>query len=834
MKLKIILSVILFTIGIATCWSQVQLGVANFRLLENDLTAQRKGTLKLDKNGKKAALIRIVTSEKGFSFDGGALGVVDVVYQTGEVWLYVPHHAQRLTIGHSSLGVLRNYAYPVPIEGGRTYEMLLDTGTGRYVTFLTEPSGATITVGDQHVGLSPVYNHYLTFGQYTVQARSGFFREEETVIVSPTDSRDPRILKMTLKDTSSEKSDSAAAGSGIQPVSMNPVETVKQRSYYIKNLKVVNFNLDLTYATPAPSLEKFAAFILFGDTANSSLRDAVKAYTSKLGEAKKTTEMKITHWCNVSMHLSDYREGYYYCYNLTSTMNKKGRQCMIIYDATTDRILSIDDVLNPMTAKFVKDKAGTMFKHIGLEGDKLIVQYQAGNDYQSIYFDLNDKKKITPYFMALVEGEKRKALPDQSSQANSTTYSDYNFEYKILVNKRLEITKAIRKRETLQIPSSVNIQGTPHAVTSIGNNALQELAIETLTIPASVANIGYKAFMNCRRLRAVHIPSATVAINPTAFKGCNSLETITVDDKNPIYCAPDNVLMTKDRKQLMHYPAQKTDTEYAIPATIEKISEGAFEHCRLKGISIPAKTTNIPTPAFSNCDNLAAISVDKDNPAYTAKDNVLMTKNEKMILRYPAGKTSTGYVVPSTVERIATDAFSSCQLDSVSILSDKTTMGLNTFRNCKNLSYVQIPSKMVASLHESAFIDCGKLEKIFLDGNLESVSAEPYKLTQKVFDVVEEMPEFPGGQPALMQWLSEYLRYPSVAEENGIHGRVICTFVVERDGSITDVQVAKSIDPSLDKEAVRLLKMMPKWNPGKQNGSPVRVKYTVPITFRLK
>jgi protein TonB len=104
----------------------------------------------------------------------------------------------------------------------------------------------------------------------------------------------------------------------------------------------------------------------------------------------------------------------------------------------------------------------------------------------------------------------------------------------------------------------------------------------------------------------------------------------------------------------------------------------------------------------------------------------------------------------------------------------------------------------------------------------------------KVFEVVEQMPQFPGGDGALMQYLSSHIKYPVVAEENGIQGRVVCTFVVERNGSITDVRVVKSVDPSLDKEAVRVIKGMPNWIPGKQNGSAVRVKYTLPVTFRLQ
>ena len=110
----------------------------------------------------------------------------------------------------------------------------------------------------------------------------------------------------------------------------------------------------------------------------------------------------------------------------------------------------------------------------------------------------------------------------------------------------------------------------------------------------------------------------------------------------------------------------------------------------------------------------------------------------------------------------------------------------------------------------------------------------PKEEETKVFDVVEVMPTFPGGNAALFEWLSKNIKYPVVAEENGVQGRVIVTFVVERNGSITDVQVAKSVDPSLDKEAVRVVKAMPHWIPGKQNGSAVRVKFTVPVTFRLQ
>ena len=103
----------------------------------------------------------------------------------------------------------------------------------------------------------------------------------------------------------------------------------------------------------------------------------------------------------------------------------------------------------------------------------------------------------------------------------------------------------------------------------------------------------------------------------------------------------------------------------------------------------------------------------------------------------------------------------------------------------------------------------------------------------KVFDVVEQMPQFPGGMPALMKWLQDNMKYPKEAQDAKQQGRVIVSFVVEKDGSITNVRVVKSVTPALDEEAIRVVKAMPKWNPGMQNGEPVRVNYTVPILFSL-
>ncbi len=114
------------------------------------------------------------------------------------------------------------------------------------------------------------------------------------------------------------------------------------------------------------------------------------------------------------------------------------------------------------------------------------------------------------------------------------------------------------------------------------------------------------------------------------------------------------------------------------------------------------------------------------------------------------------------------------------------------------------------------------------------VSAPIEEEDQVIFQVVEKMPSFPGGDAALFKFLNDNVKYPVIAQENGVQGRVICQFVVNRDGSIVDVEVVRSVDPSLDKEAIRVIKSMPKWSPGQQRGKPVRVKYTLPVNFKLQ
>ena len=119
-------------------------------------------------------------------------------------------------------------------------------------------------------------------------------------------------------------------------------------------------------------------------------------------------------------------------------------------------------------------------------------------------------------------------------------------------------------------------------------------------------------------------------------------------------------------------------------------------------------------------------------------------------------------------------------------------------------------------------------------GEIIAESSAPKKVfTGKVYDIVEKMPSFPGGPVELMKWLSSHVQYPAIAIESCIQGTVIVAFIVEPDGSVSNAKLMRSVDPCIDQEALRVVRQMPKWNPGRRAGVPVRVRYCLPIKFKL-
>lgn len=175
-------------------------------------------------------------------------------------------------------------------------------------------------------------------------------------------------------------------------------------------------------------------------------------------------------------------------------------------------------------------------------------------------------------------------------------------------------------------------------------------------------------------------------------------------------------------------------------------------------------------------------------------------------------------------------------LDSMEALTPKSreTIHSNEMRTRTDSKQEQASSRIEQrQIADANIIKTGTTNEVALSVNKAESSQSQLEKSDKVYDVVEGMPSFPGGDAELMRYFSQNMKYPAEAEMNGIQGKVLVTFIVERDGTITNIQVVKSVDPSLDKEAVRVVRNMPKWRPGMDKGAAVRVKYTIPVTFRL-
>ena len=178
-RYRVVLTI--FLIGFGLCsgvLSAQNISVKSFRLLETDLTANTAGTMKRDQNNEVSALIKVVTTETGFAFDGGMLGIVGAEQRTGEIWVYVPQKSRKITLSHQKLGVLRDYYYPVPVEAGRTYEMVLTTGKvttivqesagGQYLVMTVTPANAEVSIDDVPVEVADgVVSTLLKYGKHT-------------------------------------------------------------------------------------------------------------------------------------------------------------------------------------------------------------------------------------------------------------------------------------------------------------------------------------------------------------------------------------------------------------------------------------------------------------------------------------------------------------------------------------------------------------------------------------------------------------------------------------------------------------------------------------------
>lgn len=552
-RYRVVLTI--FLIGFGLCsgvLSAQNISVKSFRLLETDLTANTAGTMKRDQNNEVSALIKVVTTETGFAFDGGMLGIVGAEQRTGEIWVYVPQKSRKITLSHQKLGVLRDYYYPVPVEAGRTYEMVLTTGKvttivqesagGQYLVMTVTPANAEVSIDDVPVEVADgVVSTLLKYGKHTYRVSTAL--------------HEPIMGQFEIGNAKKELSVALQPAYGILQIDSDPAGA----EVYIDG--------DYQPAGTTP-------------------------FTSKwLSPGKHTLQFKMSVYKTCTMEVAVPGNG-----------------------ATQ----SVEAVLQPNFAEVSVSAPGE----------------------SEIYIN-NELKGVGRWSGRLNAGlytvEARKASHYSSSQS-------------------VEVEAGDKRTVTLSAPTprygSLNVNTRP---------------------------VG-----------------ATVSVDGTALTGT-------------------------------------TPNIYA-------------------DILIGEHTLTVAKPGYAEAEQRITVEEGKVLPV-----SITLTEKEK--------------VAPAPSARTA---------DS------------------------------------------------------QSLSGQGGKKESEPFTVVEVMPVFPGGQTALAQYIASHLKYPTVAQENGIQGRVFVSFVVGEDGYVEDVRVIKGVEPMLDKEALRVIQSLPRWTPGNQQGKPVRVKYTVPVTFALQ
>lgn len=701
----------LFVLACSLEASAQNISVASFKLLANDLTANTTGTMERDQNGEIAALIKVVTSEQGFVFDGGMTGIVKTKQEIGEVWVYVPHGIKKMTIKHPQLGVLRDYYFPSTIDKAKTYEMVLATGkvetivthsvNKQFVVFNVKPVNAIVELDDEMLTVdSEGYaTKSVTYGKYNYRVSCANYHTEAGQVT--VNAQGKAEVSVTLRPK-------------FGWIRFEGAEELHGAHVYIDNERVGQ--LPLT---------------------TKDLKSGVHQIRI-VKELYKVYEQQIT--------VSD---------NET-----------IIHEVK----------MKPNFAKVT-----------------LIVA-----DGGEIWID-GQKKAVTQWTGALEKGdytvEVKKASHRSSSEVVHITELD---------------TRTIQLKAPTPIYGSLEITSTP----------------ANATIILDGKNVGKTPMLLNDILVGIH----NMVLEKDGYERMS--QTIKLNEE------PNQISLLLNRLG-------------KIEDAIEYYQEGNYAEA-IKIFRQLAEEDNAEALYYLGLCFDDALGVSEDNKLAVeyylkAAERGLAKAQNTLGYCWNFGEGVDEVNYEKAVEwyrKAAEQGFPKAQINLGRCYIYGEGVPID------HRKAVEWYRKAAAQNHPTAFYslalcyyngegvskdlnEAKRLCLIALEKKVDGAEELLEEINKKGETFEDVDPEFPGGTSGLMSFLQENVVYPQEAYNANIQGRVLVEFIVNADGSISEPRIVKTVNKLLDTEALRVVGIMPKWKPGRRGGKNIRVKYTLPITFKL-
>ena len=852
MKRKLFLILSLFLGLMAN--AQNNISVASFRLAETDLDANTHGTQVLDQNGHTCALIKVETTQTGFAFDVGMMGITKVEQHTGEIWVYVPFGVKHITIQHQQLGTLRDYYFPCSIEQGKTYIMQLTTGTvetivketvqQQYLVFQVTPADAALEVNDQiwPVSAEGTARKFVNFGTYDYRVQAPNYHPEIGK-VTVNDPNNKKIMKVDLKPNFGWIE---VSGTGLQGASVyidNALigkapcksEALKSGQHSVKIAKELYETYTQTVTVADNETTKISPS-LTADFANITL--AVDADA----EIWVNDELKGTRRWTGSLATGTYKI-----------------ECKMASHETT---LTTKEITNGMNGQTISLNAPRpIYGSLNIESSP---------DFCDIYID-GKKVGETPMFVSEL------LIGRHEVKISKTNYADYTETVTIAkgetktVNATLSSTATVRftcnaAGATLYVDGKALGSASGSYALGYGSHSLRTTAegyddyTGSFTVSPNNTNctISMKAKFDNRTLtftvngvtfKMLPVEGGTFTMGATSEQGNDAdsderpTHSVTLSSfymgetevtqalwqavmgSNPSYYKGNNlpvVLVSwndcQDFVTALNElcASQLNGRHFALP------TEAQWEYAARGG----KHSEGYKYSGSNTIVNVAQYSVKSDKPLpvgtktpnelglYDMSGNVLEWCSDWMgsygsnAQTNPAGPSSGSTRVCRGGSWIHAAGFCrvSCRGCRAPVVTDYY-LGLRLA-----LCY----DDKTDDRHENI---------VFVEHDDEFEGHE-------IYQIVEEMPVFPGGELKLREYLTKNVKYPEDARQAGIKGRVFVNFVIDPNGSVSNVKVLRGIGGGCDEEAMRVIKSMPKWNPGKQRGKFVRVSYTLPVNFQ--